>query len=57
MEDKDTIKKLVELLVEVSRELTANDVITQILREEKGLPHSTNPLLIAVNEAIKTNLQ
>jgi hypothetical protein len=23
--------------------------------EEKGLPHSTNPLLIAVNEAIKNN--
>lgn len=34
------------------RELLVSDIVTQILREEKGLPHSELPALKQVRDAI-----
>jgi hypothetical protein len=51
--DEHTVNELLDLLVKVSQELTAHDIVDEILCERKGLVHETNPLLIEVNNALK----
>lgn len=45
--------ELLEALEAAARELTASDVVTKILREEKGLPHTPCETLAQVCAAIK----
>ena len=47
------VKELLNLLVKVSQELTAHDVVDEILCEEKRMIHVTNPLLIEVTNTLK----
>lgn len=44
--------EMLEALEEACRELTAADIVTQILREEKGLPHTECPTLKLVRDLI-----
>jgi len=44
--------EMLEALEAACRELLASDIVTQILREEKGLPHSECPTLRMVRDII-----
>lgn len=45
--------KMLQALEEACKELVANDIITKILREEKGLPHTPCKTLTLVEETLK----